>query len=414
MAPTISFKSVLRGIAVALVSAVAIGIVHAPDAGATDRMQPLNAVKSQYGVDAQKKKSGSYVYKPDAIPLSQYRPDTIGVSGLTNQVNLTSKDKTHDREFYLAIYSGSTTGVYFRVAGKICELMQRTFAEHHIHCVPLRSQGVASNVQLMKDGRAQVAIVQSNTNWNAANGVSPIPGARSVMSLHDEMGLLVVRKDAGIHSVADLRGKRLNLGPEGSASRALWDQLLDAYGMSEKDLKRVYGVAQDYNEIGICDNYIDAFGLWIGHPAIPIRETLENCDAEIVGMSGPQTDELIRKNGYFFKQTLPAGAYPGQKKAVQSYGFKASLIAYQPASPYVIYWLTRIVRENVALLRTLDPALYSLNTTDFEAKGNFLPFHRGAACYWKGDDKDCAWQAPYLRPAVKNIDDSDIIPYDMN
>src|SRR5690606_4197612 len=128
------------------------------------------------------------------------------------------------------------------------------------------SQGVASNVQLMADGRAQMIIVQSDTNYRAATGEAPIPGAYSVMSLHDEMGVLVVRNDSDITDPSQLRGKRVNVGPPGTALRPLWDQYLGSLGLTLADLSRADEVPPDFNRQGLCGNYLDAFGMWIGHP----------------------------------------------------------------------------------------------------------------------------------------------------
>lgn len=335
-------------------------------------------------------------YKPDAIPLSQYRRDTDpldGTSALTRTTDITGNG-TRQRSYYAAIYSGSTNGVYFQVAASICDMMRRTYKRHRVSCVPLRSQGVGSNIQLMKEGRVQLAIVQSNNNWEAQKGINPIPGARSVMSLHDEMGLLVVREDAEIDSIGDLRGKRINIGPEGSASRELWLQLLKQYDIDFDEIETVYDVAQDYNRQGICENYIDAYGLWIGHPSNLIEESID-CGARVVGMDGPPTRELVKDNSYFFEQTLPAKTYKNQPEAIQSYGFKASLIAADAADPYVIYWITRIIDENIEQLKTENPNFRSIQSGDLLAKGNFLPFHKGAACYWQIDPHSCDWQILY-------------------
>ena len=336
------------------------------------------------------------IYKPDAIPLSQYRrkfgnPEDLAALSNTDVI---AGDGQTERSYYAAIYSGSTSGVYFKVAARICEIMNRTFERHRVHCVPLRSQGVGSNIRLMKEGRVQLAIVQSNNNWEAQKGIAPIPGARSVMSLHDEMGLLVVREDSDIESVADLRGKRVNIGPEGSASRELWLELLSRYDIALDDLDIVYSVAQDYNELGICENYIDAFGLWIGHPASLIESTI-GCGARVVGMGGDLTDEMVEANQYFFNQVLPAKTYTAQEEAISSYGFKASLIAYEPADPYVVYWITRIIHENIDRLKELEPTFGSVVADEMFKKGNFLPFHKGAACYWEIDAHACDWQKYY-------------------
>jgi TRAP transporter TAXI family solute receptor len=331
-------------------------------------------------------------YQPDAIPRAQLvREKKDGQAPPTLA------------EYFLAIYSGSTTGVYFEVASKICELMRQTYEQHHIRCVPLRSTGTGDNVRLIQKGRAQVAIVQSDTNWEAADDPRIMPNARSVMSLHNEMGLLVVRADSGIRSVADLRGKRINIGPEGSAARRLWLDLLAAHNMDLTSLRKVYGAVHDFNQNGLCLNYIDAYGIWIGHPAKLIRDTLNACNAKVIGMYDPATEAMLAKSPFLFKQTLPVDVYPGQTTAIESYGLKATLIAAEQANPYVIYWLARIVHENNATLRGMHPALFSLKPDELRDKGNFLPFHDGAACYWLADDTACAWKKnfPAFREAAQ-------------
>lgn len=324
-------------------------------------------------------------YHPDAIPRAQ-----VAHEGADGEIHLPVLP-----EYYLAIYSGSTTGVYFEVASRICDLMRKTYAQHHIRCVPLRSNGTSDNVRLMQEGRAQVAIVQSDINWNAATGRLDLHDARAVMSLHNEMGLLVVRADANIHSIADLRNKRVNLAPENSANRQLWTDLLAAHGMDKTSLRKVFGAVQDFNKNGICLNYIDAFGAWIGHPAKFIAETLTSCNAKVIGMGDADTYKMLTKSRFLFRQTLPANVYPGQTEPIESYGLKATLIAAQQANPYVLYWLTRIVHDNAATLRSMHPALYSLSADEMREHGNFLPFHDGSACYWHPNNQTCAWQKHY-------------------
>lgn len=315
-------------------------------------------------------------YKPDAIPRSQYmevlggdalQPSTVGRS----------------RDYFVAIYSGSTIGVYYYVASAICRAMEKNFEKHRIHCVPLRSLGVASNVSLMEQGRAQFIIVQSDTNYYASKGQIELPGGHSVMSLHNELGAMAVGKESGIQGPADLRGKRVNLGSEGTASRALWMEFLAAQGLATKDLEQAFSVTQEYNVMGLCGDYIDAFGLWIGHPAAPFRDAAETCGARIVGMASPGTDKLLGERSFYFHGDIPANTYSGQEKPVRSYGFKASLIAYEPVDPYLVYWVTRSIVEEVKTFRSAHPSLSAVEPREMFAQGNFLPFHSGAARYWR-------------------------------
>lgn len=315
-------------------------------------------------------------YQPDAIPLHQYMK-------VEDSSTITPTDPEKPKDYFLTIYSGSTRGTYFYIASALCQAVHAEFAKHHIHCVPLRSQGVLDNVSLMNQGRAQFIIVQSDTNYYAATGKIKMPGGRSVMSLHDELGLLAVRPDSGIKKPADLRGKRINLGPEGTAARALWKEFLDAQGIGLNGVGHIFSVTPDLNAQGLCGGYIDAFGLWIGHPVSTIARAIEDCNAQVVGMWSPETAKLVQQRSFYFRGEIPAGTYANQTKTITSYGFKASLIAYQRVDPYIVYWLVKSVEENLGLLRKLHPALASVNGREMFEKGNFLPFHRGAARYWR-------------------------------
>ncbi|WP_316978809.1 TAXI family TRAP transporter solute-binding subunit [Shumkonia mesophila] len=319
---------------------------------------------------------GQLSYKPDAIPRSQYM-EVLGGDAL--QPSTTGQA----RDYFVAIYSGSTIGVYYYVASAICRAMEKNFAKHRIHCVPLRSLGVASNVSLMEQGRAQFVIVQSDTNYYASKGQIALPGGHSVMSLHNELGAMAVGRESGILGPADLRDKRVNLGSEGTASRALWLEFLAAQGLAIGDLEQAFSVTQEYNVMGLCGDYIDAFGLWIGHPAAPFRDAAEICGARIVGMASPGTDKLLGERSFYFHGEIPANTYPDQQEPVRSYGFKASLIAYQPVDPYLVYWVTRSVVEEIQTFRSAHPSLSAVKTREMFEQGNFLPFHPGAARYWR-------------------------------
>lgn len=309
------------------------------------------------------------VFRPDGIPAKQISAYQAKIDG--------------SKQYYLSIYSGSTSGVYYYVASAICEALRARFDEHYIHCAPFRSQGVGSNRGLMNQGRAQFAIVQSDTNYYAATGEIPIPGARSIVSLHDEMGILIVSKRSRIAKAQDLKDKRVNLGPKESAARALWSEYLDSLDLTEKDIAKAVAFAQDLSYQGICDNYIDAFALWSGHPVPILTEVIKRCNLTVLGMWHPGIDKLLEKRKYYFQSELPLNVYPGQSEPLISYGIKASLIAHEKADPYIVYWLTRVIIENIDFLRTQHPTLTHLKTHDMFSLGNFLPMHEGAARYWR-------------------------------
>jgi len=319
-------------------------------------------------------------FRPDVIPLSQ---SENWVDPQQSALAAAADDQKPVKTRYLAIYAGSTTGVYFAVASALCDMLRVDFDQHHIRCVALRSQGSGDNRRLMQQGRAQVTIMQSDVTYLASIGADPIPGARSVMSLYGEMGVLVTRAGAGIYQPSDLRGKRLNLGSDGTIGQDLLIEYLSASDLETSDLSRIDTVPIEYSAEGICNDYIDAFAVWTGHPAPLVSDAIESCSIRVLGLSGPGMEALLERHPEYSRLSLPAHLYPGQDVLLETYGVKATLVAYEPVDPEIIYWLVRATVENLPLLRTLNPTLASLELHDMFSVANYLPFHPGAARYWR-------------------------------
>ena len=325
----------------------------------------------------------------------EFRPDGIPAQ----QISRDPADPNAPSQYFMGIFSGSTHGIYYYVASSICEAMRARYDEHRIRCAPFRSQGVSSNRSLMNQGRAQFAIVQSDTNYYAATGQTPILGARSVLSLHDETGVLVSGPTTPFSGPDDLGQQplRLNLAPEGSAANALWLQYLESLEVTPVALGTVLGFAQDLNYEGLCTNFIDVFALWSGHPVPALERAVERCGAQLFGLWHPRLDSLLADRPYYYDSELPAGTYPGQTTPLRSYGVKASLIAHEQTDPYIVYWVTRVLIENVDFVRSRHPSLITLDPRQMFERGNFLPFHEGARYFWD----QLGWEPPAPPPEVR-------------
>lgn len=314
--------------------------------------------------------------------IPQFNPDAVPDQDETGAIfNLRMSDARRPPEWFLAIYSGTTMGTYFYVASGICRVLERTFPEHRTHCVPLRSSGVGGNVKLMNEGRAQAIMIQTDTNYYAANGSRPMPMARSGASLHNETAVMVVHKDAGISSIADLPGKNVNLGPEQSATRGLWVDVLQANGITPDDLGGVFAATQDSNVLALCDGSIDAFASWIGHPSSFIQSAVSRCDAQILGLWSEETETMVDGEEFMFPQIIPAGTYSNQMEDVQSYGFKASLTFHEDVPLHVVCNTVKAIAENANLFRTEHPSLSNFDPSEMFAQGNALEFHEGVQYY---------------------------------
>src|SRR5690606_28550366 len=104
--------------------------------------------------------------------------------------------------------------------------------------------GSVFNVNTMLTGDMEFGIVQSDIQYQAIHGQGawadrgPQPSLRAVFAIHPELVTLVAADDAGIRSIADLKGKRVNLDSPGSGTAQNAMQILAAFGLDpDKDMQ---------------------------------------------------------------------------------------------------------------------------------------------------------------------------------
>ena len=141
---------------------------------------------------------------------------------------------------FLTIGTGGVTGVYYAAGGAICRLVNKDRAKHGIRCSVESTGGSVFNVNTIKAGELDLGFTQSDVQYNAIKGQSQfkdgaVGDLRAVFSVHPEPFTLLTRKEAGIKTFADLKGKRVNVGNPGSGTRASMEELLAGLGWSMKD-----------------------------------------------------------------------------------------------------------------------------------------------------------------------------------
>jgi TRAP transporter TAXI family solute receptor len=234
-------------------------------------------------------------------------------------------------------------------------------------------------------------IAQSDIQFKAVKGTGewqekgPQKDLRAVFSLHTEAVTLVAADDAGIKSVEDLKGKRVNIGNPGSGQLQNCKDILPVYGIDiEKDIKAEQAKAAEGPGL-LQDNRIDAFFYTVGHPNGAIKEATAGArKARLVPIAGPKADEVIKKYPYYVKTVIPMSYYPSavNKEDVQTLGVKATLITSAKVPEEVVYALVKEVFDNLDDFKTLHPA-YAELTREKMLEGLSAPFHPGALKYFK-------------------------------
>jgi len=226
---------------------------------------------------------------------------------------------------FLRIATGTTSGTYFPVGTMIANAISNppgtpgcaqggSCGVPGLIAVAATSQGAVENVRNLLRGGVETALVQADVAFWAYTGRQLFARGpkgeelRAIASLYPETLHVVVRRDAGIESIAKLRGKRVSLGPRESGSAVDARLVLGAHGLKEGDIKAEYlspAASADRMRAG----ELDALFMVGGHPVPAIAGLAEGLPLDILPVEGVEAQKLIDGNPFFTPTVIPGHTY---------------------------------------------------------------------------------------------------------
>ena len=291
---------------------------------------------------------------------------------------------------FVTIGTGGVTGVYYPTGGAISRMVNAK-PEYGVRATVESTGGSVFNINAVLSGDLDFGVAQSDRQYQAYNGLAEWSemGAqedlRAVFSIHPESITLMAAVDSGIKGIADLAGKRVNIGNPGSGQLQNSRDVLAAFGLSEADINAEQVKAVEAPGL-LQDGRIDAFFYTVGHPNGNITEsTSGRIKVRIVPVEGPEIDALLDEFSYYAASRIPASLYPSaanDTEFVNSVGVKATFVTSANVPDDVVYAITKEVFDNFETFKGLHPA-YQVLTPEDMLTGLSAPIHPGALRYYE-------------------------------
>lgn len=281
----------------------------------------------------------------------------------------------------LVLGTGAVTGLYLPVGAALCSLASR---DGRVRCLVEATEGSVFNLNALRAGEIDLAIVQSDWLRQAYAGegrfaaAGPFKDLRTVLSLHAETLAILATPDSGIAGFADLKGRRVNAGPAGSAVRTLFETVAQRFGWTDAELAGLSDMGVDRQNDLLCDGRVDAVVFAAGHPNGAVMQATTTCGGIPVPVTGAPVDGLLAERPDLARAVIPGGLYPTVADDVPSLGVVATLVTVAAADEGSIYELTRGILGRAEELSALHPALAGVGRATLVGQGLIAPRHPGA------------------------------------
>ncbi|MEV3905852.1 MULTISPECIES: TAXI family TRAP transporter solute-binding subunit [unclassified Mycobacterium] len=222
----------------------------------------------------------------------------------------------------IAIATGNATGVYFSLGNAYAEQISSA-TDGKVKATAAETGASVQNIQQLVGGAYQVAFSLADTASDAVEGKGGFDGEKqpiqAISRLYPNYTQVVVRSDAGIKSIADMRGKRVSTGSPGSGTEVIANRLIESAGLNPQSDVAAQRLDLTKTVDGMKDGSIDAM-FWSGGLPTPGITDLFTTRRDAVTFLDitPQLSKMQEISPVYEEGVIPSATYgtPADAKTI--------------------------------------------------------------------------------------------------
>jgi TRAP transporter TAXI family solute receptor len=279
----------------------------------------------------------------------------------------------------LRMGTASLGGAFYPVGQAASNLVNK-YAEGFT-MVPVVTAGGTENPRLIGNGEVDFAIGNANTSYFASKGEDPYAdpiAIASIGTLHNSVLHIVTLAGSDISSVADLKGKRIAVGPAGGGTLNLLADVMALNGVSFGDITPSF-VSYSDGFSQLSDGAVDVAVALSGDPAGAVIQTSTTADIAFLNIGADGLAEIIKEHPYYSIVEVPAEAY-GTDAPLTMLGTKNILITQADADEEKVYQVTKAIYDHLDEFAAENANALQIVADD--AYDIAVPLHPGAKRYF--------------------------------
>ncbi len=285
------------------------------------------------------------------------------------------------------VYTSGVGGTAYIVGGAMAKVVNKYVPE--VQMVVEATGGTIASVRFIADkyekGQEAFGVSDSQGLYQAYKGMKPFEKKydmiRSVTFVYASGINLVVPKNSPIKTYADLKGKRVAIGPAGSGLATMSVDLIAEHGLKKDQYKYSYLGFKEVPE-GIQDGSIDAGFVAGSYPVPALVELSMQKELRIIPVDQKVFKKVLAESPFFGEYTLKPGAYKGVEAATPIMTFGIILETHSKGDPELIYKITKALFEHRDELIEINPVMKEMTLQNVKSTVAF-PLHPGAEKYFK-------------------------------
>ncbi len=282
----------------------------------------------------------------------------------------------------LVIGTASSSGTWYIIGGAMANAINNNSSWFNVTCEA--SSGGGENLRNLKAGDIDLAMLNSDMSYFYYSSTESYEGAgsdqlRAVFAMPSAAMHIVTRAKSDVTSVADLKGKRVAVGLEGSGYELFARKVINNAGLTYDDMT-IQMINPGQMPEALQNNQVDAFFFPVNVPGSALTELALNTDIRIISLSDEFRSQYQDTYTGYVEYVIPANTYKGQTEDVKTManGQLCATLATSLTEDEA-YVLMCDIFDNRA---EWEGAHYTTSDIQFDNfKGIIIPLHAGVYKY---------------------------------
>ncbi len=286
---------------------------------------------------------------------------------------------------FLSIGTAPPGGAFFVVGGALAEVLNAHSGTAGWQVTAEATKGTQENLRRLDSGELDFALANAAISYFAVRGEGawekeyPV---RVVMTLAPNVALFIAPDGGSVASVADLRGKRVVLGPAGAGFEYFLRPILAAHGLTYDDLSPLHATQSGAVDL-LGDGSAAAAFLGGAVPTASITQASSSQDITYIPFDGEALERLVADFPFFDRATIPAGTYRGLDEDFSGLNVGSMhLVTSATVDEELVYQVTKTIYENRAEVVEKHPAGKAINPK-VVVRDTGTEFHPGAIRFYR-------------------------------
>lgn len=292
----------------------------------------------------------------------------------------TSEPKTQ----LITIGTATVGGAWYPMGGALANVISSYVPNTKATATP--TAATIENLSSMKAKKMEIGICTADVPYQVYRGIKGMEkdeNLRSLVMSDSTFVGIIVKKNSGINSFTDLKGKKMGTGIAGSATYFIVEEVLKGHGMTYDDVQPYKGGNAQQAQ-ALKDGNIDAFIMTIpcGGASPAVVELATTADIKFIPIAKDVLEKINTANPYYTIGEIPVGYIKGLDKPVPTLSIGTVIAIRQDLPEDLVYNITKAMFEHKNELDAIQPQ-WKLTTKETAAKNIPMPLHPGAEKYYK-------------------------------